>query len=162
MIKMKTIVVFCFVLFSLGARSQDSLQLARLRSLQNKNGSFASFAKKDSLILICFWATSSEESISELNTINVNLENWQKIKPFRFMAVSTDDGKTAGRMRPIYNMNGWTFDSYADIDGDLRRALHSNNLPQSMILYKGQIIYEQNGWTAGSENYLLQRILSVK
>ena len=78
------------------------------------------------------------------------------------MAISVDEGKTANRMRPTYNMNGWTFEVYADIYGDLRRALNSNNFPQSMIVYKNEIIYEQSGWTAGTENYLIQRLLSMK
>ena len=81
--------------------------------------------------------------------------------PFRFMAVSVDEGKLANRLRPIYNMNGWTFEVYSDIYGDLRKALHSNNLPQSMIVYKNEIIYQQSGWTAGTENYLFQKLLAI-
>jgi hypothetical protein len=159
---MKTILIFCLIFFSLSVEGQDSLQQARLKSLQGKIASFSTFAKKDSLFLICFWSASSDESITELNSINLNLEKWQKMKSFRFMAVSVDEGKAANRMRPIYNMNGWTFEVYADIYGDLRRVLHSNNFPQSMIVYKNDIIYEQNGWTEGTENYLIQRLLSMK
>ncbi len=159
---MKTKLLLCFLLFSLAASAQDSLQYARLKSLQNKTGSFKEFAKKDSLFLICFWSVNSEESIAELNSLNANLENWKSMKPFHFMAISVDENKNANRMRPTYNMNGWTFDSYADQFGDIRRSLHSNNLPQSMIVYKNQIIYQQTGWSPGAENYLIQRILAVK
>lgn len=150
------------ILFSLAAAGQDSLQQAKLKSLQGKIAPFSVFAKKDSLFLICFWSVASEESITELNSINSNLENWQKMANFRFMAVSVDEGKAANRLRPVYNMNGWTFEAYTDLYGDLRKSLHSNNLPQSMIVYKNQIIYQQSGWTAGTENYLLQRLLSIK
>ena len=159
---MKSVYFICLTLFSIAAAGQDSLQQARLKSLQGKIAPFSVFAKKDSLFLICFWSINSEESITELNSINANLEQWQSTKPFRFMAVSVDEGKEANRMRPTYNMNGWTFESFADIYGDLRRALHSNNLPQSMIVYKNEIIYQQSGWTSGTENYLIQRLISVK
>ena len=159
---MKTGFFFCMILFSLAAAGQDSLQQAKLKSLQGKIAPFSVFAKKDSLFLICFWSVASEESITELNSINSNLENWQKMINFRFMAVSVDEGKAANRLRPVYNMNGWTFEAYTDLYGDLRKSLHSNNLPQSMIVYKNQIIYQQSGWTAGTENYLLQRLLSIK
>jgi len=159
---MKTGFFFCMILFSLAAAGQDSLQQAKLKSLQGKIAPFSVFAKKDSLFLICFWSVASEESITELNSINSNLENWQKMANFRFMAVSVDEGKAANRLRPVYNMNGWTFEAYTDLYGDLRKSLHSNNLPQSMIVYKNQIIYQQSGWTAGTENYLLQRLLSIK
>jgi len=159
---MKTVCIFCLTFFSLTVKGQDSLLQSKLKSLQGRIASFSYFANKDSLILICFWSVASEESITELNSINTSLEKWQEMKPFRFMAVSIDEAKAASRMRPLYNMNGWTFDSYVDLFGELRRALHSNNVPQSMILYKNEIIYEQSGWSAGSENYLIQRLISLK
>ena len=159
---MKVSLIFSLILLSLFSNAQDSLLVARLKSLQGKIASFSTFAKKDSLFLICFWATTSDESITELNSINANLEKWQSIRPFRFMAVSIDEGKTANKIRSTYNMNEWTFEVYSDLYGDLRRALHSNNLPQSMIVYRNDIIYEQSGWTPGTENYLIQRLLSMK
>jgi len=159
---MKGVLIFYFILISFAAKAQDSLQQARLKSLQGKIAPFSAFAKKDSLFLICFWSASSDESITELNSINTSLEKWQSMKPFRFMAVSVDEGKSANRLRPTYNMNGWTFEAYADLYGDLRRALHSNNLPQSLIIYKNEVIYEQSGWNEGAENYLIQRLLSMK
>jgi hypothetical protein len=159
---MKKILMFCLVSFSLSASAQESLQDAKIKSLQGKIAPFSVFAKKDSLFLICFWSLSSDESIIELNSINANLEHWQSLTPFRFMAVSVDEGKLANRLRPVYNQNSWTFEAYSDLYEDLRKALHSNNLPQSMIVYKNEIIYEQSGWTSGTENYLIEKLLSIK
>jgi hypothetical protein len=159
---MKVILVFILVLFSLGASAQGSIQEAKIKSLQGKIEPFSVIAKKDSLFLICFWSVSSDESITELNSINANLEHWQSLLPFRFMAVSIDEGKLANRLRPVYNQNSWTFEAYSDLYGELRKALHSNNLPQSFIVYKNEIIYEQSGWTGGTENYLFQKLLSMK
>jgi hypothetical protein len=159
---MKKILMFCVVLFSLRSSAQESFQDAKIKSLQGKIAPFSVFAKKDSLFLICFWSLSSDESMTELNSINANLEHWQSLLPFRFMAVSVDEGKLANRLRPAYNQNSWTFEAYSDLYGDLRKALHSNNLPQSMIVYKNEIIYEQSGWTNGTENYLIQKLLSMK
>lgn len=159
---MKKGIFFYLIFLSITGSAQDSLQQARLKSLQGKVAPFSVFAKKDSLFLICFWSLASEESITELNSINANLENWQKMANFRFMAVSIDEGKAANRLRPVYNQNGWAFEAYTDLYGELRRSLHSNNLPQSMIVYRNEIIYEQSGWTEGTENYLVQRLLSIK
>jgi hypothetical protein len=159
---MKSVWMITLVMLSLTAAGQDSLQQARLKSLQGKIAPFSFFAKKDSLFLICFWSVESDESITELNSVNANLEHWQSLAPFRFMAVSADEGKMASRFRSTYNMNAWTFEAYVDLYGDLRRVLHSNNLPQSMIIFKNEIIYEQSGWTPGTENYMIERILSLK
>jgi hypothetical protein len=78
------------------------------------------------------------------------------------MAISADEGRMTSRFRPTYNMNAWTFEAYIDLYGDLRRVVHSNNIPQSIILYKGEVIYEQSGWTPGTENYLIDRLLTLK
>lgn len=159
---MKSIWMIFLVMFSIAANGQDSIHVARLKSLQGKIAPFSVFAKKDSLFMICFWSVESEESITELNSINASLEHWQTLMPFRFMAVCADEGRTTSRFRPMYNMNGWTFEAYIDLYGDLRRALHSNNIPQSMILFKGEVIYEQSGWSPGTENYMIERLLSLK
>src|SRR6478736_1323262 len=158
---MQKILTFCLILCSIGTSAQETLQDAKIKSLQGKIAPFSVFAKKDSLFLICFWSVSSEESITELNSINANLEHWLSLVPFRFMAVSIDEGKQANRLRPVYNQNSWTFEAYSDLYGDLRKVLHSNNLPQSMIIYKNEIVYEQSGWTSGTENYLVQKLLSM-
>ncbi len=159
---MRSIIIFSFIVISITAFGQDSLQEAKIKSLQGKIAPFSVFAKKDSLFLICFWSVSSDESMAELNSINSHLEQWQKLTSFRFMAVSVDEGKAANRLRPVYNQNGWTFEAYSDLYGELRKALHSNNLPQSIIIYRNQIIYEQSGRTDGTDNYLIQKLLSVK
>src|SRR3954465_8230397 len=107
---MKKILVISFLLISFSASAQDSIQQAKIKSLQGKIAPFSVFAKKDSLFLICFWSVSSDESITELSSVNANLEHWQSLIPFRFMAVSVDEGKPANRLRPVYNQNGWTFE----------------------------------------------------
>ena len=158
---MKYFLILIFLLTTGMAAAQDSLLQARLKSLKGIVAPFSGIAKKDSLFLICFWATSSDESINELNAINGNLGQWKSAVPFRFLGVCVDEGKTANKVRPTYNMNSWTFEVFTDLYGDLRRALHSNNLPQSMIIFKNKIIYQQSGYTAGSENYFFQKLLAI-
>jgi hypothetical protein len=158
---MKYFLILLFVLSAGDVAAQDSLLSARLKPLRGAVAPFKDFAKKDSLFLICFWASTSDESMNELNAINANLEKWKQAIPFRMLGISEDEGKMANRVRGIYNMNSWTFEVYTDLYGDLRRALGSNNLPQSMIVFKNKIVYQQSGWTAGSENYLFQKLVAV-
>jgi hypothetical protein len=159
---MKSIFISILILLSMSVMSQDSIQVARLKSLKGIITPFSTIAKKDSIFLIYFWSTNSDLSIDALNAINANLEKWQSMRSFRFLAVCVDDAKSAGKVRPVYNMNSWTFEVYTDLYGDLRRALNSKNFPQSMIVYKNEVIYEQSGSATGSENYLIERIMSIK
>jgi cytochrome c biogenesis protein CcmG/thiol:disulfide interchange protein DsbE len=138
--------------------AQPDLPSSLLKTLRGATVSFASLTKTDSMILVCFWACTSDASIDELNAINANYEKWKSDLHFKLMAVSVDEGKNANRVRPTVNLNGWTFDVYTDINGDLQKALNSNNLPQSMIIKKGKVLYLQSGYQRGSENYLLQKL----
>jgi hypothetical protein len=142
--------------------AQPDLSNAMLKTLHGAVVSFSSLTQKDSVILVCFWACTSDESIDELNAINANYEKWKSELHFKMMAVSVDEGKDANRVRPTVNMNGWTFDVYTDINGDLQKILNSNTLPQSMVLRKGKLIYRQSGYQRGTENYLFQKIRDIR
>jgi hypothetical protein len=143
----------------LTGRTQTSLSSAMLKPMRGPVGSFESFTKKDSLILVCFWSINSEETTNELNAINAHFENWKQSVKFKLMAVSVDEGKLVNRVRPTAIMNGWTFEVFVDTNGDLRKALGSNNLPQSFIIKNGRVVYQQSGYDAGTENYLFQKIV---
>jgi cytochrome c biogenesis protein CcmG, thiol:disulfide interchange protein DsbE len=151
----------CWILLSVRAGAQSPLELVQLKNLRGAIVSYASVTQKDSLVLICFWATSSDESVNELNAINANYEKWKKIVPFKLMAVSVDDGTEANKVRPFVNMNEWKFDVFTDINGDLRKILNSNSVPQTMILKSGKVIFLQSGYSSGSEAYLLEKLRNI-
>lgn len=142
-------------------RAQPALASAQLKNLHGKIQSYSIITQKDSLVLVCFWSINSELSIAALNAINVNYERWQSAVKFRLMIVSIDEGKALSKVRPMVNMNDWTFDVFTDINGDLRKALDANNLPESMIIKNGKLVYQQSGYETGSENYLFQKILTI-
>ncbi|MHA4811586.1 hypothetical protein ACX0G9_26050 [Flavitalea flava] len=151
----------CLTLLAFPGFAQTSLDSVKLKTLRGAIISFSAAAQKNTVILICFWSINSENSINELNAINAHYEQWKQGAAFKLMAVCIDAGNNLNKMRPTANMNGWTFDIYADIDGDLRNILKSNNLPQSMILSGGKVVYQQSGFDPGSENYLFTKILSL-
>jgi peroxiredoxin len=142
-------------------QAQSPLAAAQLKTMRGNLASFSSITEKDSLILICFWATSSEVSINELNAINAKYEKWKKAAPFRLLAVAVDEGKSANRVKATANMNEWKFDVFTDINGELKKALNVSGPPQAMILRKEKVIYQQSGYEAGTEDYLFQKIQSI-
>jgi AhpC/TSA family len=159
----KWIVLFSvLLLISAYTQAQDSLLQARLKSLRGVIAPFSIVQKGDSLFLICFWSTMDDQSINQLNAMKGVYEKWKSVLPFRFLAVSIDEGKQANKIRPMVNMNEWTFEVFNDLYGDLRRSLHSNNLPQSFIIKKDKIIYQQSGWSPGSEVYLFEKLEAVR
>jgi ATP/maltotriose-dependent transcriptional regulator MalT len=149
------------LIISCSVNAQSSLETAQLKTLRGAIIPFSTAIQKDSLILVCFWATTSDMSITELNAINANYDKWKQALSFRMMAISVDEGKDVSRVRGMVNSNEWKFDVYTDINGDMRSALNSNNLPQAMIIRKNKVIYEQSGYEPGTENYLFQKMRAI-
>jgi cytochrome c biogenesis protein CcmG/thiol:disulfide interchange protein DsbE len=150
----------CLATISL-VQAQTGLSTAMLKPARGTAAAYSTFTQKDSLILICFWSINSDESINELNAINTKYDDWKQNVKFKMMAVSVDEGKLSNRVRPTAIMNGWTFEVYDDFNGDLRKALNSNNFPQSFIIKNRRIVYQQSGYEAGTENYLFQKLTAA-
>jgi len=161
MTRIRILSLLTCVLFVLYARAQTSLDKAQLKNLRGSMVSFSSLTQKDTLILVCFWSTSSDESVSELNAINANYEKWKRAVPFHMMAVSADEGMDANKVRPYVNMNGWKFDVFTDVNGDLRTALNSKAIPQTIILKDGKVLFLQSGFSSGGEHFLLEKLKAL-
>ena len=159
-----SVIVGCLLFSCIGTKAfaQDSLAEARLKSLRGVIAPFSTIEKKDSVFLICFWSTENEQSVDQLNAMKSMVAKPDAPAFYRFLAVSVDVGKYANKLRPMVNMNEWTFEVYGDLYGDLRRSLHSENLPQSFILKNGKILYQQSGWNAGSEKFLFEKLEEIR
>jgi len=161
---MTRLIILCFLGLSLSnvhARAQVSLDSIQLRPVRGAAVSYSSVTKKDSLILLCFWSVNSEASINELNAINSQYAKWKKSASFHLLAICADAGNLLNRMRPTANQNNWTFDVYGDMNGDLQETFHVKDLPESLILWKGQVVYQQSGFSPGSENFLFDKIRNL-
>ena len=155
-------VALCLLFFYCGRLpAQNELDSVSLKPLKGASIRYASLVKNDSIVLICFWSSSSEPSLNALNAINKQFESWTHRAKFRMLAVCVDEGRDLGRVRPLVNSLGWVFDVFIDINGDLRKNLKSVNLPQAFILFKGDVVYQQSGFGPGSEDFLIRKIQSV-
>ena len=155
--------ILCLFFFSLwaGADAQSSPDSIQLKNAKGKMVSYASVVGQSPLVLVCFWSVNSESSIDELNALNTQYAKYKKPQPFTLLALCIDEGNLVNRMRPTALQNDWVFDVYADIDGGVQKLLHFSQPPQAFILNKGEVVYQQSGFTSGSENYLLSKILML-
>lgn len=147
------------VLAEAGAQSSpDSIEL---KTVKGKLVSYSSVTGGAQLLLICFWSVNSDASIDELNALNTQYAKYKKPLPFTLLGICIDEGNLVNRMRPTALQNDWVFDVYADIDGGLQKQLHFTQPPQAFIVQKGLVVYQQSGFSSGSENYLLSKLQSL-
>lgn len=144
------------------AAGQNSLPDTKIRSLQGNDILFNSFGNaKDTAVIISFWATWCIPCIQELNTINDQFEERQKETPFRFVAISIDDARTAQKVKPFVAGKGWPFEIYLDPNSDLKRALNIIDVPHILIIKNGKIVYQHSGYVNGNEEELFEKLKSI-
>ena len=138
---------------------QSNLPQTRIRSLAGSEISFNSLGmNSDTAIIVSFWATWCIPCIQELETIADQYEERQKETPFKLIAISIDDSRTTNRVKPFVKGRGWPFDIYLDVNSDLKRALNINDVPHVLIIKAGKIVYQHNGYVAGNEEVLFEKL----
>ena len=144
------------------AQTPAALDSIQLKPLKGPLISYGGLTRQRSVVLVCFWSSNSESTLNEVNAINKQYDKWKQLTSFKMIAVCVDQGNLLSRMRPTANMNDWHgFDVCADINGDLQLTLKAGNLPQSVILKDGAVVYQQSGFEAGTEEYLFSKIKAL-
>lgn len=110
-------------------------------------------------MVIDFWATWCKPCIEELDAIHENYEEWQKETGVKVVTISLDDARRMNIVAPFVNARNWTYESYIDPNGDLKRALNVNMPPHTFLLNgKGEIVWQHVGFAEGNEDELYEMI----
>ena len=139
--------------------AQSDLPQVKIKSVSGSEISFSTLASSnDTALIVSFWATWCIPCITELETINDQLEERKQVTPFKLIAISVDDTRSAARVPSFVKGRGWNFAVYFDTNSDLKRALNINDIPHILIIKNGKIIYQHTGYVPGNEEELFEVI----
>lgn len=157
MFKISTIALLLFTI-QLGANAQvlPNIKLSTLNGENFQTQQFNEITGKP--LVLSFWATWCIPCLNELTAINDNLDDWKKAAKFEFYAISEDDSRTIKRVPALVIGKGWNFDVLLDKNQDLKRELNVINIPYTVVIKDGKVIYRQAGYVAGNENELFKII----
>lgn len=151
-------ILLLFFAFQSGVMAQK-IPNVKLATLEGVNFQTEKFNEKGGKpIVLLFWATWCIPCINELTATDDNLEDWNKSTKFDLYAISEDDSRTAGRVNPLVKGKGWEFNVFLDKNQDLKRELNIANVPYTIIIKNGEIIYRHQGYVAGDENIIYKII----
>lgn len=156
--KIFTLVVF-FIGFSAMAQ-QSRLPNLTLKNLDGRNVTMSKYNNTEHPVIISFWATWCGPCINELTAIHNVYQDWQDELGLELVAISIDDARTKRRIKPMVSGKGWEYEIVLDENHDLKRALNVVNVPYTLVVYKGEVIFEHSNYTPGSENEMYRIIKS--
>ena len=85
---------------------------------------------------------------------------WQSQKEetgVKLVAISIDDARSASRVKPHVDGNGWEYEVYIDQNQDFKRAMNVVNVPHTFVINgKGEIVWQHTSFVEGSEEELLE------
>ncbi|MCK5857664.1 MAG: TlpA family protein disulfide reductase [Bacteroidales bacterium] len=123
-----------------------------VKTMDGRVVSTSTFENDGKPIIISFWATWCKPCIHELTTIADVYEDWQDETGVKLIAISVDNSRTSGGVRPLVNGKDWDYEVYLDENKDFQRAMGVNLVPHTFILNgKGEIVWEHTAFTEGSE-----------
>ncbi len=137
---------------------QNKMPNVTLKNLDGKSVNMSKYNSTKHPVIISFWATWCGPCINELSAIHNVYQDWQDELGIELVAVSIDDARTKKRVKPMVNGKGWDYEIILDDNHDLKRALNIINVPYTIVLYKGEVIYEHSNYTPGSEKEMYNAI----
>ena len=159
-VKNSLFVLLMFIAFSTHAQQVPILSIADVSGKPFNTTAFV--LETDKPIILAFWATWCGPCVNELSLINDKLSEWKQLSDFEFYAISVDDSRTTKKVLPFVNGKGWTFNVLIDKNQDLKRKLNIMNVPYTLVIKKGEIIYKHAGYVAGDEDALLNILMESK
>jgi cytochrome c biogenesis protein CcmG, thiol:disulfide interchange protein DsbE len=154
--------LFILLLVSFSLQAQSELPDVTIKTMDGKPVKLEEAIKKGKITVLNFWATWCNPCKKELDTIKDLYEDWQDEYDVEFIAVSIDDVGTLRKVKPMVAQRGWEYTIYTDEQGDLKRALNFQTIPQTFLLDQNRkIVYSHNGYVAGDEYELEEQIAKL-
>jgi cytochrome c biogenesis protein CcmG, thiol:disulfide interchange protein DsbE len=162
---MKTIVllVLCIGLLSFVQAQEQETETTRKApnfKLENIDGKFVELQKEigSGPIIISFWATWCKPCVEELSQYK-NIFKEYESKGLKIFAISTDNEKTAAKVRPFVKSKAYPFTVLLDPNSEIARKYYVPSVPYVVILDKlGNIAYTHLGYMKGDEIKVREKV----
>ena len=154
-------IIFSFLLASFASAifAQKIVPSIDVKTLEGKTVSSAALTKRGKVTVLSFWATWCAPCKKELDAITKHYAQWQTDYSVEIVAVTIDDAQGLPKVKPMIAQKGWKYTVLSDANKQFMQSLGIQGVPYTIVLdKKGNIVYEHNGYKAGDETELENKI----
>ena len=138
---------------------EQKLPEVSLNDVNGKKINVADYGKSGKVTVLSFWATWCIPCKKELTNISELYEEWQKKYNVQVVAVSIDDSRSAGKVKPYIESQRWTYEVLLDMNQDLKRALNIQSVPFTVVVdASGKVVSTHSGYVEGDEFVLEEEL----
>lgn len=132
-----------------------------LRDLDGKLISASSIVPQGVPTLVIFWKSTDGKYCENLDMYAEAWDATLRYKGIKMVAICTDCNGSWTNLKPLVNGNDWEFETYADVNGDLKRAMNVGEGPCAMLYGHNQdLLYRFSSACTGSEEFICENILN--
>jgi cytochrome c biogenesis protein CcmG, thiol:disulfide interchange protein DsbE len=155
--KVKLLLLLC-AFAATTAMAQKALPNVAVKTLNGEQVLLAEVVNNDKITIISFWATWCKPCKLELDNLADFYEDWQKDYNVEIIAVTIDDARQIAKVQPLVDSKGWTYRIFSDMNRDLHKAVGGTEIPYTVIVKGGEILYTHSGYKLGDEEGLEEKI----
>ena len=147
-----------------GANAQSlPLQQIDLKSLSGERMTMDQVIPQGKKVIVSFWATWCAPCKKELDAITKLYPEWQEKYNVSLIAVSTDDARTASRIKSTVAQQKWPFEVYHDMEGKTKQVFNFTSIPFTAVFdSKGNLAYTHVGYKSGDEVKLAEKLAEME
>lgn len=120
-----------------------------LMSIENQKVSLSDY--EDQVVLMSFWATWCGPCKEEMPHLQ-ELYTKHKAEGFTVLSVSTDDARSASRVKPFIKKNQYDFPVLLDRESKVISQYNpAKTLPYTVIINKGEVVETMAGFNPGDD-----------
>lgn len=158
----KKLISLLLLLFAIGLQAQNYAKV-ELQTLDGGKTTPSEWVDGKTPYVVSFWFVTCKYCIEEMDAVSEVFEQWQAQKPFRFIAVCTDDTRSLTKAKAMVRSRGWDgFQFYFDVNKELARAMKVTSCPYVFLYDKnGNLVYSHLGYSPGDEEVLFEKIRAL-
>lgn len=160
---MKTLTSIIAILMLAGAAiaQQNQLPDVTLKNLDGHSVTLSEITSAGSSTVFVFWKSTDGKCCDNLESLQEVYEETLDNGMVNIISICVDGTGTWSHIKPYISAKGYEFETFVDVNGDLKRALSVGNLPCTIVFDQlNQQICRYDNYCTGYADLLCDKIYS--